>query len=68
MFIERAYNEGVFKGHKLFSSDRTIQGHLVKGRGYYSLYIKGDFITHKNSFKEIKETAREKFKEMEKKQ
>lgn len=67
MFIERAYHEGIFKGHKLFSNDKSIQGHLVKGRGYYSLYIKGDFISHANTFKEIKEIAKNKFEELEKK-
>lgn len=66
MIIERVHDSGVFKGHRVSSNDRTIQGHLVKGQGYYSLFIRGDFIAHANSFKEIKEIAIQKFNEMEK--
>jgi hypothetical protein len=66
MILERAYNEGIFKGHRISSNDRKVQGHLVRGQGYYSLFIKGDFITHANSFREIKKIAIEKFNEMEK--
>lgn len=66
MIIKRVYHEGIFKGHKLFSNDKKIQGHLVKSKDYYSLYIRGDFISHANSFKEIKEIAIKKFNDMEK--
>ena len=66
MIIERVHDQGVFKGHRVSSNDKKIQGHLVKGQGYYSLFIKGDFIAHANSFREIKKIAIEKFNEMEK--
>ena len=67
MIVKRVNDRGIFKGHRLFSNDKKIQGHLVKGKDYYSLYIKGDFISHANTFKEIKEIAIKKFEEMEKK-
>jgi hypothetical protein len=59
MKIKRVYHEKVFKGHKLFQ--KAHSGHLVKGNGYYTLYIHGDFICHAESFKEIKIKAKNEF-------
>lgn len=60
MKVKRVYHEGIFKGHRLYHKNHT--GHLVRGRGYYTLYIHGDFICHADSFKEIKIKAKNEFK------
>lgn len=59
MKIKRVYHANTFKGHRLFYKSHT--GHLVRDRGYYTLYIHGSFICHANSFKEIKIEAKKEF-------